>query len=453
MVLLSFINPLSTEGEEIVREKGSLEQLFDRNVDLLRIVTQSKSQNISDDTYVPETLADLAVKRVEWYLRKKNDKTFDHNDYAFLFDPEIAKFDVIAFYIAAQAIGIKFNPNSRESRVFMEAQGKLVEERLEKLHPTERREAVSKLLNTLLQQDNIKWTSLSNLLGSKKISLSDLVLDQGEVILNRADFLLKFEDKIVNRPPEKMYDLLIGQRIKELIINRMIMHNTENYIKKVHEMASNIEPHPALIQIADKISEKLAERSSFFSSSGGGGGAKAATLQNEAFPPCIMKTMEGVGSGNRNDAIVLLLTSFLSYARLYPSVFRNEISVKVSDVDSNLQIVNNEIIPLIYEAAENCSPPLFEDDPQEKLNVIAKLGFGVHSEADLKHEGESKWYTPMSCDKIKIHLSPLCRPDATCKKIGNPLSYYNRRRWEIRNSPPDESSQSETKSESDSGSE
>jgi DNA primase large subunit len=446
MVLLSFLNPLSVEGEEIVRESGSLERVFERNVDLLRIVSQSKSQNISNDDYVPETFADLAIARVEWYIRKKNDKKFDYNDYAFIFNPEIAKFDVIAFYIAAQAIGIKFNPNSRESRVFIEGQGKLVEERLEKLPPTERKDTVSKLLNMLIHQDNIKWTSLSELLGSKKINLFELVLDQGEVVLNKDDFMLKFENKIVNRPPEKMYDLLIGQRIKELIINRMIMQNTENYIKKVHEMASNIEPHPALVQIADKISEKIAERSSFFTGSSGGD-AKAATLQSEAFPPCIMKTIGGVGSGNRNDAIVLLLTSFLSYARLYPSVFRNDVSLKVSDIDSNLQIIVNEILPLIYEAADNCTPPLFEDDPQEKLNVVAKLGFGVHLEPDLKHEGESKWYTPMSCDKIKIHLPALCKPDATCKKIGNPLSYYNRKRWELRDSV-----QEGSKSEQDSGS-
>lgn len=440
MVSLSFLNPLSTEGEEIVREKGSLESLFDKNTDLLRIVSKT---NISNDEYTPDTLADLAVKRLEWYLRKKNDKQFDHNDYAFLFEPEIFQFDVIAFYIAAQAIGVKFNPNSRESRVFIEAQGRLVEERLEKLPPYERKEAVSNLLNLLIEQDNIKWTSLSELFGSKKINLSELILDNGEVVLNKSDFLLKFEDKIVNRPPEKMYDLLIGQRIKELIINRMIMQNTENYIKRVHEMAANIEPHPSLIQIAQMISEKLAERSTYFAASGGAGEIKATALQHEAFPPCIAKTMEGVGSGNRNDAIVLLLTSFLSYARLYPAIFRNDVSVKVSDIDSNLQIVTNEILPLIYEAADNCSPPLFEDDPQEKLNVIAKLGFGVHSEPDLKHEGESKWYTPMSCDKIKIHLSALCKPDATCKKIGNPLSYYNRRRWELRNSSQEGSSKGE----------
>ena len=35
----------------------------------------------------------------------------------------------------------------------------------------------------------------------------------------------------------------------------------------------------------------------------------------------------------------------------------------------------------------------------------------------------------MSCEKIKLHLPHLCRPDEDCKKIGNPLSYYNRKNW------------------------
>jgi DNA primase large subunit len=442
MVILSYLNPFSTEGEEIVREQGSLDEVFEINTDLLRIVMDSKSQNLSNDNYIPQNYADLAVKRLEWYLRKKYDKKYDHNDYAFLLNPNIAHFDVISFYIAAQAIAIKFNPNSRESRLMIECQGRLIEERLEKLPPINRKESLNGLLNQIVTQDNIRWTSLGPLLDSKKIKLTDVILDKGKVILEKDDFLARFEDKIIGRVPEKMYDLLIGDKIKEMIISRMIMQYTENYLKKVHEMASTIEPHPSLLKIGEQIEVKIKENMSYLTGPGGSGGfggnIKATALQPNAFPPCICKTIEGVGSGNRNDAIVLLLTSFASYARLYPSVFRNETTTKISDIDPDLKITLNEIIPLIFQAADNCNPPLFEDDPQEKLNVIAKLGFGVHREPELKNEGESKWYTPMSCDKIKIHLSSLCKPDATCKKIGNPLSYYNRKTWELRNSGDNE---------------
>ena len=97
-------------------------------------------------------------------------------------------------------------------------------------------------------------------------------------------------------------------------------------------------------------------------------------------------------------------------------------------VDSSLDITHNEVIPLIYEAANACSPPLFSDQPQEKININSKLGFGMHSELKLDHEGETQWYTPMSCEKTKLHLSHLCVPNKDCKKIGNPLTYYNRKR-------------------------
>ncbi|RJS48451.1 MAG: DNA primase [Methanobacterium sp.] len=444
MVLLSFLNPFSEEAEQIVREKSSLEELFNKNKDLIDIIAHTNSQNISNDELIPHTLAELAVKRLEWFVRKKNDKKYDHNDYSFLMNPDMAIYDIISFYIAAQSIGIRFNPNSRESRVFIESQGQLVQERLEKLSTSLRKEVVAKLLNQLIPLDNISWTSLGELFGSRKINLTDLIIDQGEVILDKEDFIYRFSDKIIGRVPEKMYDILIGDQIKELIINRMIMQNTENYLIKVHEMASNIEAHPSLIVIADEISKMLKERTSIFS--GSGGDIQASKLVGEAFPPCIKNTIDGVSSGNRNDAIVLLLTSFISYARLYPSVFKNETNLKISDLDKGLKITNNEILPVIYEAAGRCTPPLFEDDPQEKLNITAKLGFGVHKAPDLNNEGESKWYTPMSCEKIKIHLPVLCKPDKDCKKISNPLSYYNRRKWIMNQSPDSKSPEEKNKS-------
>ena len=52
----------------------------------------------------------------------------------------------------------------------------------------------------------------------------------------------------------------------------------------------------------------------------------------------------------------------------------------------------------------------------------------MHSELKLENEGQTQWYTPMSCEKIKLHMSTLCTPNKDCKKIGNPLTYYNRKR-------------------------
>jgi DNA primase large subunit len=210
----------------------------------------------------------------------------------------------------------------------------------------------------------------------------------------------------------------------------MIMQNTENYIKSVHEKSNIVEPNPTLLKIAEKVSEVLSKEIRFYGSGTGGGNVKASPLNVYLFPPCIKKALDGIKSGGRNEVIVLFLTPFLSYARLYPSVFRRDTTVKVSDVDPDLKITENEILPMIYDAADRCSPPLFDDQPQEKVNINSKLGFGMHSDLSLQHEGETTWYTPMSCEKVKLNMPALCKPDKTCKSIGNPLSYYTLKSWQ-----------------------
>jgi DNA primase large subunit len=434
MVSAAFINPLSDEGEIIVRELGDFGRVLSDNDDLLQIVTESRSQELSDDSFIPHNYVDLAIKRIEWYAKKKNDRNFDHKQYDFLFNTEIVKFDVIAFYLLCQAVGVKYGPNSRESRAIVESQGKLIENRLGKLSKNERGEIVNNILNTLIISTHIKWTFFEDLISTNKLKIHNLILDKGEIILDKEDFLERFSHKIKGRKPEKMYEALIGDRIKELVMIKMIMQNTENYILKVGEKSEReIEPNPILLELADKISGVLAASVQSYGSGGGYGGTfKASALNPKAFPPCVKKVMEGMKSGGRNDAIIMFLTPFISYARLYPSVFSENVTKQISDVDPTLVIVQNEVLPLIFGAAERCIPPLFEDQPQDKINLNAKLGFGMHQILELKNEGETTWYTPMSCEKVKIHLPSLCKPDENCKKIGNPLSYYNRMIWKVK---------------------
>jgi len=429
MVLLSFINPLSQEGRQILKEKGDLNKVFTTNENLINIATHDERQNIDDDSLIPMNFGDLAIKRIQWYIERKNNKEFNNDDYSYLLNEEIVEADIIAFHLISQSIATNFNLNSREARLFVESQGKIIEERLLRLMPQDREDIVNKILSELIVQDNISWTYLKDLVASKKISLTDLVLDNGYIILDKEDFTFRFGDKFKDRSPDRMYDVIIGENIKELILTKMIMQNTEDYLLKIKDMSSTIEIHPFIAElassIANVISELLTKYSSFYGT-GSGGTMKIGKLIRDIFPPCIANTVEGVSSGGRNDAIVLLLTSFVSYARLYPGIFMDEgASIKVSDIDSNLTITLNEILPLIYEAADNCSPPLFDDQPQEKINIISKLGFGMHNNPELEHEGETTWYTPMSCEKIKMHLPQLCRPDKLCEKIGNPLSYYS----------------------------
>lgn len=432
MSLISFINPLSIEGQNLVKNSADLNSVFDHNDDLINVIMHSSRQTMSNPDIIPETIGDLAINRIKWFIERKNNKKFNPNDYDYLFNRDIYEYDVIAFHLLSQAIASKFRPNSREVRLFVESQGFLIEERLTKLLTNEHEEIVEDILSQLLTQNDLEWSFLKDLIASKKISLCDLVLDHGEIILDREEFIYSFEDKFLDRSPDRIYDILIGNSIKELILTKMIMQSTEDYIKRINSMLATVEVHPMIEQLSDLLAESIDvtmnKYSSYYGNSGPGS-MKIGKLILEAFPPCITNTVDGVSSGGRNDAIVLLLTSFVSYARLYPGIFGSEGGVKVSDIDSNLSITNNEILPLIYEAAENCTPPLFEDQPQEKINITAKLGFGMHDVPDLENEGETTWYTPMSCEKIQMHLPQLCKKNKDCQKINNPLSYYSRKKW------------------------
>lgn len=434
MVNVSFINPFSDEGRQIVREYGDLDTIREENGDLIYMVAHSRSQDISDDESIPHNIFDLALKRLKWYVKKRNNPDFDYKKYSYLFNPDITRFDVIAFYLLSQAVSVKYGPNSRESRVLVEAQGKLMEGRMGELIPAYRREILASLVATLLSGD-VKWTGFADLLSSRKLKITDLVLHDGSIVLEWEDFLENMGDKLEHRDPAKMYNLLIGDQIKEQMVIKLIMQQTENYMADVYEKSRRqVEPNPLLLELAEEIQEILNEPVIGYGGYRGGGGGKieASALNPEAFPPCVKLVMEGMKSGGRNDAIILFLTPFLSYARLYPDVFRRNTTLRVSDVDPELVVVEKEILPLIYEAAERCTPPLFEDQPQEKVNINAKMGFGMHSQIELKHEGETIWYTPMSCEKVKLHLPSLCKPDKTCKSIGNPLSYYIRRLTDLR---------------------
>lgn len=432
MVSVAFINPLSEEGRQIVREMGDLNSFVDENGELIDLVIHTRSQDISDES-IPHNYLDLAVKRLEWYIKVRNDPNFNYNEYSYLFNYEITKFDVISYYLLCQAIGVKFGPNSRESRAVVESQGKLMDSRLGEFSRIDREEVVKKILDSLLTDEKVKWTYFEDILSSRKLKLEDLVMSQGNIIINKEDFLESFSSKIKNRDPDKMYNLMIGDKVKELIMNRMIMQKTEDYISQVHlKSRREVEPNPLLLELADRVSEVLSLQFTSYGYKGGvDGDVKAGPLNPKAFPPCVKIVLDGMKSGGRNDAIILFFTPLVSYARLYPDIFRQNVTVKVSDADPNLSVVQNEILPLIYGAAERCNPPLFDDQPQEKVNINAKLGFGMHSSLELKHEGETIWYTPMSCEKVKLHLPSLCKPDKTCKRIGNPLSYYNRRLREV----------------------
>lgn len=436
MVQISYINALSFEGQKIIKEFGDLTQLTQSDDFLINSVIHTDNQKISDDEIIPKTVKQLAINKIKWAIEKKYNKNFQPQEYEYLFNEDTVKQDVVAFHILCQAIANQFNITSRETRLFIESQAKLIEERLSKISPTERREIIDEILRDIKIDGSIKWDSLKEVISTKKLSFEQLLIKDGDIILEYDEFVENYGDAFQDKPIDKMYEILVGDKIKELILSRIIMQKTEDYIKRIKEMSSRIEVHPIIKDLGEElkeiIPEEISKYNSYYEGSGGiYGSVKGGKLNPEAFPPCIKNTIDGVSSGGRNDAVVLLLTSFISYARLYPRIFASEETVKISDMDEDLSITENEILPIIFEAADNCSPPLFDDQPQEKLNIISKLGFGLHDEIDLKNEGETAWYTPMSCEKIKMHLPQLCKPDKSCKGINNPLSCYGRKKYQL----------------------
>ena len=307
-----------------------------------------------------------------------------------------------------------------------------------------RAEIIDEVLDEVKVDGAITWKSLREIVATKKLKLNDLLIDNGDVVLQHEDFIYRFGDEFTDRSPDRMYNILIGDSVKEQILSLLMMQKTEEYIARIKERSARIEIHPAITKIAEELKECIPEEIGKYNQYCAGSGGIYGTVQDgklnpEAFPPCIKSTVEGVSSGGRNDAIVLLLTSFASYARLYPRIFASDETVKVSDMDPYLSITENEILPLIFDAADNCTPPLFDYQPQEKINIISKLGFGMYDRVDINHhEGETKWYTPMSCEKIKIHLPNLCHPDKSCKGINNPLSCYGCKKFQLDREAPQE---------------
>ncbi|MCD6558293.1 MAG: DNA primase large subunit PriL [Palaeococcus sp.] len=155
------------------------------------------------------------------------------------------------------------------------------------------------------------------------------------------------------------------------------------------------------------------------------GSASAQPLRFDLFPPCIRLALAGVGSGLRNYAITVLLTSFLSYARICPNSQGK--NVRVKDCIKDLSVLEKEILPVIIEAGNRCKPPLFEDQPNEIKNIWYHLGFGYTLTPTLEDSGNSTWYFPPNCSKIKANAPELCKPDKDCRYIKNPLTYYLRK--------------------------
>lgn len=252
-----------------------------------------------------------------------------------------------------------------------------------------------RVLHQYLPKYAVRWVDLAPLLRHRRVELTKLYLVKGWAVLtlqNLWDFYSNF-----------------------------ISVKTEEYIQSVYERVSESGvPSKVLVEVGERISsllpkEEFKERFARWPSK---------KLRPEFFPPCVNRALGGASAGLRNYAITVLLTSFLSYARIAPS---GKVATRIADFIDDISIIRDEIAPLISEAAERCNPPLFKDQPQEKASIFYHMGFGMTTEPRLGDSGKSKWYRVPNCAKIQMSASPLCNPDEFCRKIKNPLTYYFRK--------------------------
>lgn len=435
MTLTSYINPFSEEAKQIVIRMGNIATLDTSDKNLIKVIQQTQGQKQSKDN--PTTIKQLAIKKYEWYEYAKT-KKYEEDQYKYLTNPDITDYDTVAFYLLCQAIAIYYGTNSLEAMQLYKMEEKLLLERFEMLNnnPQKKYEIIKEILSEFTDSKNTYWYDIKDLLKIGNIDVNQLILKNGRIIMDLDDFAENFSNKIVGRSIESVYDIIIGDVLQTKLIIAYIISQTQQYMHVVEEMTNKIvEPNEIMKDIAESVkntqqeAQKLRYSNKPINSNNPYMVAQPMPYDPEAFPPCIRKCLEGIKSGGRNDAIVLFLTPFMSYARLCPGIFvhgQNR-KIKVSDMDPNLEITNNEVIPLIYNAASACRPPLFKDQPQEKININSKLGFGMHDTLERDHEGETLWYTPMSCEKIKLHMPHICIPRPECKDVKNPLTYYNRK--------------------------
>jgi DNA primase large subunit len=253
------------------------------------------------------------------------------------------------------------------------------------------------LLPQFLPKWAVRWTDVALVFRHNRASLTDFYLVDGWMVLTVRDLWDLFAE-------------LVGDQ-------------TEEYIQSVYERMVERGKPEKLVEIGEEIVRQIPKTADRLTEVQ----RVAGRLNPEYFPPCIHNVLRGVGSGLRNFSVVMLLTSFLSYARIAPSGRRGE---KITDFIKDFSIITDEIVPLIMEAAERCNPPLFSDQPQEKANIFYHLGLGMTTNPRPQDAGRSKWYMVPNCAKIQASAPPLCQPDELCKKIKNPLTYYFRKRAE-----------------------
>ncbi len=186
--------------------------------------------------------------------------------------------------------------------------------------------------------------------------------------------------KLVNR---KMENGFVALTAKEAA--RLIQVEVENWVSDRVSTPSRFDLPLSLDNRLKEIEMVFQEHRSNLS-----GGEMPDEVINEAFPPCIKFSIEGLHAGRRASHMErFTLTSFLV----------------------NIGMPIDQLVSFYTDVTD-----FDESLTRYQIEHIAGL------------KGNRTKYTPPTCDTLRTHR--VCRnPDSTCDKIVHPLSYYRRKIW------------------------
>ncbi|KYC45986.1 MAG: DNA primase large subunit PriL [Candidatus Methanofastidiosum methylothiophilum] len=393
---------------------------------------------------VSQDLLDFGINKIKTELDNTKDRK-----YLFPTGPD-EKTDIISFYLFCQALSKR--PFSSESRLFASTYAKVYRQRLSELLIQERgnkekKEEIIATIKDIIDVILFKFPDITEILRHRAESSknrdkknSNVITEEPYVTIKNLD--IKITDEVI-RDLEKLKLIKISGQSRDsyllpeylikwtdaetlvnltesyilngyIVVNDSILLKTFvkkmeqkilNYIKSIAEKTKDVK-----LPIYDEIFREISKISGFLSEIE----VQSEELNPEVYPPCVIKALSGVGAGDRNYAITLFLSSFLSYSRIIPSTKIFSKDEKPSLNETQINILINEVIPLILSAANKCNPPFLEDQPQEELNIYYHLGFGL-AYPTLDNFGRSKWYIPPGCAKVKENAPTLCEPDSFCK--------------------------------------
>ena len=385
----TYLNPFNQNALQILQSYGNITQITETTQKINKVIETTHNQ---DKKHV-NTIKELCYEKIRYYYQDQTHT--NNNSYNYLFQEALEEADIISTHTLLQATAITYGAESQEADITVNMIKNMTKQRIHKTHNNDT--LMDETLREYIDPENTHLTDILPLIDNEEIQLNKLLLQDDKLILTYDDFLYEYSQYLEHRRPEQIYQLLCST-VKGDLIAALIEQKTRNYMQTIEDKLKQVEPAPIIEEVGKEIHNIQVQERETAMQTRYTKGTKYTNYNDDqptqyipdAFPPCIKKA-------------------------------------KVIDMDPTLNITRGEIIPLIYEAAENCTPPLFKDQPQEKMNINSKLGFGENN-ISYEHSGKTPWYTPTNCENIKMQQPELCTPCKDCQRIGNPLSYYNRKR-------------------------